>query len=197
MTTSLLSTTRLQPADGIHPTGTPLPAEAATIHPGAGAAAKSPPAPPAALAAEVLHIEPWLDPVVDKIGHDPRSAYVELFWLPVLGPSTIWLLRRFALYLENAAGGVDCAVDDLARRLGIGERSGPNGPFGRTLKRCVDFQMAQWRGETLAVRLHLPPLARRHLRRLPGSLQSEHEEVVAVRRRHPAGKYAPRDCERP
>ena len=32
--------------------------------------------------------EPWLDPVIDELGHDPRSAYVETFWLPVLGPPT-------------------------------------------------------------------------------------------------------------
>ena len=41
-----------------------------------------------------LTIESWQDPVIDELGHDPRSAYVEKFWLPVLGPSTIWFLRR-------------------------------------------------------------------------------------------------------
>ena len=35
-----------------------------------------------------LRVEPWPDPVIDEVGHDPRSAYVETFWLPVLGPST-------------------------------------------------------------------------------------------------------------
>ena len=42
----------------------------------------------------VLHIRPWSDDVVDKLGFDPRSSYVEDFWLPTLGPSTTWLLRR-------------------------------------------------------------------------------------------------------
>ena len=32
---------------------------------------------------------PWPDPVIDEVGHDPRSAYVETFWLAVLGPPTI------------------------------------------------------------------------------------------------------------
>ena len=31
-----------------------------------------------------LRVEPWPDPVIDELGHDPRSAYVETFWLPVL-----------------------------------------------------------------------------------------------------------------
>jgi hypothetical protein len=136
--------------------------------------------------AKVIRVEPWLDPLVDEVGHDPRSAYAEMFWLPVLGPSTIWLLRRFAAYLELAPGGIDCEVDDLARRLGIGERPGPNGPFGRTVKRCVDFQMAEWRGDFLAVRRHLPPLARRHLRRLPGSLQEQHDQLMRTSRAEPA-----------
>lgn len=139
------------------------------------------PAPPHATAGfdpARLRVVPWHDPVVDEIGHDPRSAYVETFWLPVLGPSTTWLLRRFASHLDDAAAGVDLEVEDLARRLGIGERKGPNSPFSRTVKRCVDFQMAEWRDSALAVRRHLPPLARRHIRRLPESLQLEHGSLL-------------------
>ncbi|HLI44590.1 MAG TPA: hypothetical protein VKU92_08990 [Acidimicrobiales bacterium] len=125
-----------------------------------------------------LTVVPWPDPVIDEIGHDPRSIYAETFWLPVLGPSTTWLLRRFASHLDDAPNGVELEVDDLARRLGIGERSGPNGPFARTVKRCVDFQMARWQGPVLAVRRRLPPLARRHLRRLPETLQAEHVSLL-------------------
>ncbi|MSW79476.1 MAG: hypothetical protein F2828_17635, partial [Actinobacteria bacterium] len=33
-----------------------------------------------------LMVVPWHDPVVDALGYDVRSAYVELFWLNVLGP---------------------------------------------------------------------------------------------------------------
>jgi hypothetical protein len=45
-----------------------------------------------------LRISPWHDPVVDAIGHDPRSNYVERFWLSLLGPAnrqqrTVHLLR--------------------------------------------------------------------------------------------------------
>src|SRR5215470_15811471 len=36
-----------------------------------------------------LIIYPWTDPVVDAVGHDPRSPYVEHFWLGILGPSTM------------------------------------------------------------------------------------------------------------
>ena len=35
-----------------------------------------------------LLIKPWNDPVVDTLGHDPRSHYVETYWLGTLGPPT-------------------------------------------------------------------------------------------------------------
>ena len=41
-----------------------------------------------------LVVIPWHDPVVDSIGHEVRSTYVELFWLNVLGPTATWALRR-------------------------------------------------------------------------------------------------------
>ena len=33
-----------------------------------------------------LHVVRWHDPLIDQLGHDPRSRYVEQFWLGVLGP---------------------------------------------------------------------------------------------------------------
>ncbi|MGO8723990.1 MAG: hypothetical protein ACLQRM_14855 [Acidimicrobiales bacterium] len=125
-----------------------------------------------------LRVEPWYDRVIDEVGYDARSVYVETFWLPVLGPSTTWLIRHFAIRLEGSPEGVELEVQDTARSLGLGERLGPNSPFARTVKRCVDFEMAQWRGpQLLAVRLRLPPLARRHLRRLPESLRTRYESA--------------------
>jgi hypothetical protein len=34
-------------------------------------------------------IVPWPDPMIDTLGHDPRSFYVEAFWLPILGPTSL------------------------------------------------------------------------------------------------------------
>lgn len=144
-----------------------------------------------------LRIEPWHDPVIDEVGYDPRSAYVETFWLPVLGPSTTWLLRHFAGRLEKCPAGVDLDVEDTARCLGLGERLSPNAPFARTVKRCVDFEMAEWRGPgLLVVRRRLPPLARCYLRRLPACLQSRYEAapVGSVSSEHLQG--LPRDSAR-
>lgn len=132
---------------------------------------------PARPCSPTLEIRPWKDPLVDRAGYDPRSSYVEQFWLPVLGPSTIWLLRRFASYLDDAPSGVVLETAELARQLGIGDRSGQSSPFARTVKRCVDFEMARWELSVLAVRRHLPPLAERHLRRLPEEMRLRHERL--------------------
>ena len=48
-----------------------------------------------------ISITPWADPIIDTLGHDPRSEYVERFWLPTLGPTTLLLLRRIATHFDG------------------------------------------------------------------------------------------------
>lgn len=132
-------------------------------------------------ASGTLRVLPWHDPVVDALGHDPRSFYVERFWLPVLGPSTVFMLRLVAVALEASPGGCELDLAEAARRLGLGERAGRRAPVVRTLARCVDFEMARPAGfSTLSVRRRLPPLARRHLARLTESLLEEHASWTAA-----------------
>lgn len=128
---------------------------------------------PAILGRSLL-VRPWLDDLVDRMGYDPRSAYAERFWLGVLGPTSLWLLRRLAAGLEAAPDGFDLPLADTAGALGLGG-DGASSPFVRSLKRCCQFEMARAEGPgVLAVRRHLPPLSRRHLLRLPESTQAEH-----------------------
>ena len=127
-----------------------------------------------ALTGPALEIRAWHDDVVDQLGFDPRSPYVERFWLGVLGPSTVWLLRRVATGLEAHPDGFSLPLGDTARALGLGG-DGASSPFARALRRCCQFDMARAEGPgVLAVRRRLPPLARRHLQRLPESIQAEH-----------------------
>lgn len=129
-------------------------------------------------------LEAWEDPVVERFGHDPRSRYCERFWLPVLGPSTVCLIRHLVARLEEEPE--HCRVDlaEVARAIGLGERPGRSGPFARTLSRAVDFDMARLHASTIAVRRRMPPLPRRHLARLPAAARAEHEALTA---RGPAG----------
>ncbi len=124
---------------------------------------------------EVIRIVGWPDQVIDKLGYDPRSLYVETFWLGILGPTCTWLMRRFAAGLDDDPAGFDLDLADTARALGLTGRSGRHSPFRRALARCVTFEVARREGPTtLAARRRLPPLPRRHLLRLPVTLQEQH-----------------------
>ena len=128
-----------------------------------------------ALPTATLHVSAWADPVLDRVGHDPRSAYVEQFWLGILGPSTTWLLRRLADGLDARPDGYDLTLEDTARSLGLGMKGGRHSPFVRALVRACQFRLAQIVGdEGLAVRTKLPSLSRHQLERLPPGLRDAH-----------------------
>lgn len=138
------------------------------------------------LATDSLRIRPWPDAVIDRLGHDPRSAYVERFWLGILGPSTTWLLRRLAASLEAEPAGFELHLADTARSLGLGGE-GRSSPFVRALARCCQFQLAVPEDEgVLAVRRKLPPLNRRQLARLPEPVQTDHRRWLEEDLRTPS-----------
>jgi hypothetical protein len=144
--------------------------------------------------ADHLRIEPWLDVVIDRRGHDPRSDYTEWFWLAIAGPSTIWLLRRIAATFDHRPEGFDLEVPECAAALGLTGGAGQNATFARTLRRACQFGFARRidRG-TVQVRRRLPPLTRGQVLRLPSSLRVAHDEWTA---RELAAHYAERDAER-
>jgi len=115
--------------------------------------------------------------VIDTLGHDPRSWYVEQFWLGIIGPTSTWLLRRMVAGFDNEPEGFEMHLDDTARGLGLGGREGRHSPFQRALSRCVSFHLARRVGpDALGVRRRIPPLPRRHLDRLPPTIQRLHAE---------------------
>jgi len=141
------------------------------------------------LSEPTLVIVPWHDDVVDPIGFDPRSTYVELFWLNVLGPTATWLLRRMALGLDQYPGGYELDLAETAKALGLGFIPGSNNPFSRAMQRCVLFGVAQPIAGGLAVRRRIPPVATRHLQRMPDYLRHAHaawsgQNVNTVARDH-------------
>ena len=123
----------------------------------------------------VLWVEPWDDEITDELGHDPRSAYVERFWLGTLGPSSTWLLRAIAYGLEASPAGFELSSADTARVLGLGERTGRHSPFVRAVGRLCQFELARVRADTLVARRSVPWLDQRQVRRLPVAIQVEHQ----------------------
>ena len=64
------------------------------------------PDPPPTFPIATLTVRPWPDAVIDAVGHEARSPYVERFWLGVLGPSSTWLLRRLVARLDDEPDGL-------------------------------------------------------------------------------------------
>lgn len=125
------------------------------------------------------------DPVLDALGHDPRSPYVERYWLSILGPSATLLLRRLANNLERTPDGFDVDCGQWALELGLGAKGGRNGPFWRSVERICRFGAARRHGDSLAVRRRLPPLTRRQIERLPDELRAAHDRWTADRLQQP------------
>lgn len=131
-----------------------------------------------------LLVVPWDDPVCNRLGIDPRAAYVEQFWLPLLGPTSTWLLRRFAVEFDVHPDGFSLDAQDAARSIGIGTRGGRNGPFHRAIDRCIRFGCIQPAEHgILAVRRRLPPLSGAQVQRLPRHLRGAHDDWQRERRR--------------
>ena len=123
-----------------------------------------------------LRVEPWSDPTIDSEGVDPRSSYAEWFWLPVLGPSTVWFLRRMVERLDREPHGFDLDLAETARALGVGMRGGRNSPMVRAIDRSCRFGAARRHDDrSLEVRRRLPRLGPTHLDRLPPSLRARHD----------------------
>ena len=122
-----------------------------------------------------LVVRAWIDPLVDETGHDPRSRYVEQFWLGVLGPTATWLLRRLVAGLEHHPDGYVIDLGLTARTMGMAYTAGRSSPFAKALQRCTMFGLAHQTSDGLAVRRRVPPVAHRHLRRMPDGLQRAHD----------------------
>jgi len=143
-----------------------------------------------------FRLTPWPDPVIDRLGYDPRHPYCEKFWTPIVGPTVYLLGRRFVDWLDEHPDGLGVAPVPLAGALGLGNGVGRHSPLLRSLARLVGFELAAVHpsGAGLSVRQHWPPLPARRAARLPGWLAEEHRAEIethaptrlAVRRPEPA-----------
>ncbi len=133
---------------------------------------------------EFIDVMPWHDTLVDSTGHPIGDPYIEMFWLPVLGPTATWLLRRLATGFEHEPAGYTVDVDELARGIGVAYSPGKHNPFARGLHRCIMFGVAQQIAviprTVIAVRTVLPTLSQRHIGRLPEPLQIAHSDWISA-----------------
>ncbi len=123
-----------------------------------------------------LGVLPWVVETAptDAVDHDPRSGYVETFWLPVLGPSTTLLVRRLAERFEASPDGFELDSAAMGVDLGLGSKVSGRSGIVRTIDRCVTFKLAEFRGDVLHVRRRLPTLSMRQTRKLSPRLRALH-----------------------
>jgi hypothetical protein len=120
---------------------------------------------------KTLVVVPWIDPIVDEVGFDVFSRYAEMFWLPIMGPSAMWILRRIVMGFAEFPGGYEMDTEEIALAVGLSFTQGANCPFTRALRRCQWFGAAQSVQGGLAVRIKLPPVSRRQVQRFPTGLK--------------------------
>jgi hypothetical protein len=127
-----------------------------------------------------IHLVAWDEPGEGPRRFDPRSRYAERFWVPVLGPTATWVLRRFADALDAEPEGCLVDLSNVAAGLGLHWSGSQHSPLRRAVARCIHHKTARWSDDgTLAVLRDLPFVARRLLLRLPLPLQAEHRDWVA------------------
>lgn len=130
-----------------------------------------------------LHLIAADSPTIASLGHDIRDRdtppgappYVETFWLPFLGPSLTWLLRRTAAWLDTPdPDPIPTAM--LARQLGLGANTGRNSTLANTLDRGERYRLVRIgaTGETLRVATHIGDIPQRYLHQLHPSIQALH-----------------------
>lgn len=108
--------------------------------------------------------------------HDPRSAYVETFWLPIVGPSTTLLMRRLADEFDTHPDGFELDPSTLSREIGLGGNVTKRSAFVRTLERSAKFNLTRLDSEMLYVRRRLPALHRRQVSHLSERLRRLHQD---------------------
>ena len=128
----------------------------------------------------VVPVTRWVDPLVDRIGFDILDPYVEIAWLPVIGPSATWMLRRLHSWLPDDSTRIEVDLSELGLLLGLGHGVTPCSSVQRTMDRLVRFGLAEWSG-VLRVRGSVPPLSDRQLARQPAWVREAHAVMVAGR----------------
>lgn len=125
-----------------------------------------------------IHPAPHPSLEVHRAGFPLDHPYLEQCWAPVLGPSSVLLLRRTA---ELWRDGIPARIEtgELGAQLGLSRGRGRHSPITRTLDRLVRFRFAGWAAPgVLDVYSEVPPLRSRDLARVPNWTAARHEALL-------------------
>jgi hypothetical protein len=129
--------------------------------------------------ATYVYVTEWIDEDLDTPAYPARSGYVELFWLPVLGPSATVLLWRLQNDFEFEPDGFSIELNALSEELGLGTVESKHAPIYRALARLVQFGLAKRMDPgQLLVRCEVPPLSPHDESLLSPWLQADHQKFI-------------------
>ncbi len=106
-----------------------------------------------------------------------QHQYVEMLWLPVIGPSSTWLLRRLSGWALACPDGLTVVLPELSESLGLGWSSGPNSSLQRSMRRLIMFGLAHW-GDSFEVVTRVPAVSERQLARMSPGLVRAHDRMI-------------------
>ena len=126
-----------------------------------------------------LYTTPHPVATVERVGFPLDHAYIEQCWGPIVGPSSVALLRHCVWRWQDAVparvrGG------DLAAEIGLGRGTTANGPVWHTMTRLERFGLVTLgeAGSEMRVYTQVPPLGPRQLDRLTGWSRARHERLL-------------------
>lgn len=128
---------------------------------------------------------PHTNQMVRASGIEPTDPYLEMCWLPVVGPSTTALVRHIA-HVTADGGETHVPLSHLGRQLGLGRVEVPsrNNRLIRTLARAEQFGLAfssidvPGTSMTLGINSEVALVPKRLLERLPHAARHYHAATV-------------------
>ena len=102
------------------------------------------------------------------------GPYTIEVWLGILGPTATLLYGRLCRVLVTA-DLVVVEITELASALGVGETA-----LHRSIKRLVEFQLAEWNGDELSVLTRIPVVSHRMLETLTSTARRFHAAALAA-----------------
>jgi len=116
----------------------------------------------------------WRDNLIENHpeSHPTSSSETLIWWTPTLGPTATLMVHRLAGYVASR-GEQQFTLGDLARTFGMGQSTSR---VRAALDRLERFGIISVTGQTVSVRLAMPPLTQRHIAKLPGYLAELYEQ---------------------
>ncbi len=109
-------------------------------------------------------------------GVDPRSVYVDYFWLPLLGPVALCTARLLTELVASGADPIHLSVDEIGSSIGIEDGTAPATVL-RALQRLESAGIITVAADgSLHLLPQLPRLSAGQVERLPDDLQLVHRD---------------------